>query len=86
MEGWGQIVHDYGAAFGVVIGFCIQALVLRGRRDSEIEDVQDWKKEHQKEAQQRDAAIAELSAIAASMRATAQGQDRRLVLLEERVH
>lgn len=82
----GQIVHDYAPAVCIVVGFIIQALLLHGRRESEMQAMQEWTKGHQKEANQRDVAISELKQIAAAMKATAEGQDRRLELLEERKH
>ncbi|MCU1304928.1 MAG: hypothetical protein JWQ87_5212 [Candidatus Sulfotelmatobacter sp.] len=84
-------VHDYGPALIAFAGLLLHGLLSfassmmnAGRRESDLDSVREWKLTHEEEAHQRDQAIAQLKEIAASSKATADGQERRLRMLEER--
>lgn len=60
------------------------AAAAAGRKEAEAEELQEWKVEHEREARQRDRQIAQLTSLASSAKATQDGMERRLHMLEER--
>jgi hypothetical protein len=93
MSDWGQVVHDYGPTFIAATFGALNVIVLlwglakaSGKHSGDLSSLANWAKAHQSQDDKQDAAISRLERIAASLEATEKGQERRLVLLEERKH
>ncbi len=84
MNDFAQAIHEYGPTVGIVFGFLANAFVLHGKRESDISAIRGWMDMHQREAAKRDEAVSELKEAVSALRAIAEGQDRRLELVEER--
>lgn len=69
----------------IALGLVFNGFVTLIRKDQDVANLSKWKTEHEIESRKRDEGIAELKTIAAAMKATAQGQERRLEMLEDRI-
>lgn len=85
-----SLVQTYGPALIAALALVYNgfmhykaSLQSSATRDAEILSLRDWTKQHEKEAKQRDEQIKALGEIAASLKATVEGQDKRIALLED---
>lgn len=88
---WSQYSGNIITGLSIIVGLVYQSISNRElqvkmhtENRERLDALLNWQKDHKLEAAQRDKAIAELSKIAAALEASQEGNNRRLVMLEER--
>ena len=80
---WGPTLISLTAYAAATVAWWGTSRATRALTDDALRTLISWRQVHEEEAKQRDAGIAQLREIAASMKATANAQGRQLGLLQQ---